>query len=165
MNIDQQHIYQFSRKSDISDWKVINDNVMGGFSISKLEINKKGYGVFTGQINTKNNGGFASINYSYNKEITLKKKKINIKLKADGKNYKIKFKNSVKDHVSYVKSFKTNGKWQTVSFLMSEMQPYTRGKKLNGENFNSEKIEKMSIVIANKVNEKFFITIDKIYLS
>ena len=42
-----------------NDWYVLNDNVMGGKSTSKIEVNNKGHLVFSGNVNT-DGGGFAT---------------------------------------------------------------------------------------------------------
>lgn len=38
-------IFDF-KKSDISDWKIVNDAVMGGRSSSKFYLNEEGHGYF-----------------------------------------------------------------------------------------------------------------------
>ena len=76
-------LYNFNKNSDLKEWRIVNDDVMGGISSSNLEINNEGNGVFKGIISTTNNGGFSSIRYNCNK--TFIKNKSYIKLKINSR--------------------------------------------------------------------------------
>lgn len=68
-------IFDFNTKSDLSNWRVVNDGVMGGTSRSKFYLNSKGHGCFDGTVSLENNGGFCSVKYEFN-SISLDKKKL-----------------------------------------------------------------------------------------
>ena len=57
--ITESMVFDFSKKENINNWSITNDNVMGGLSSSKMVINDQGEGVFSGSVSTDNNGGFA----------------------------------------------------------------------------------------------------------
>ena len=61
---DENVIFSFKSNADLGDWYILNDDVMGGVSTAKIEINDKGFGHFAGTVSTANNGGFASVRYS-----------------------------------------------------------------------------------------------------
>ena len=61
-------LFDFNIKSDISNWKVVDDVVMGGRSNGNFELNKNGYGVFSGNVSLENNGGFSSLRYRFDKK-------------------------------------------------------------------------------------------------
>ena len=46
---------------EILRWRVINDDVMGGLSQSRIELSPASTALFSGQLALENNGGFASI--------------------------------------------------------------------------------------------------------
>jgi hypothetical protein len=58
----------------MNNWKVVNDDVMGGISTASFELNNEGYAEFKGTVSTANNGGFASVRYRFKaKDIAGKK--------------------------------------------------------------------------------------------
>ena len=157
-------IFDFNKTSIISNWRLINDVVMGGGSTSKFYLNNVGQGVFTGTVSLKNNGGFSFLQYRFD-EINIKGfKKISIKLKGDGKEYQFRVKSNKYNQESYKTVFKTTKEWQTIEILLSELQPIFRGQKLNIPNFSSDKLEEIGFLIANKINEQFRLIVGEITL-
>jgi hypothetical protein len=161
-NIDAM-IYDFNSSSKRNDWKVVNDDVMGGISNSTIEINSEGHGLFTGEVSTENNGGFASVRHQFDTKIG-KKTKISMRLKGDSKSYQLRIKSKLSDYYSYVHDFQTTDKWETIEINLQDMYPSFRGRKLDMNNFNSPSIQEISILIGNKVDESFKLLIDKIEL-
>ena len=63
--LNSSHIlFDFSKDSDLSDWTIVNDGVMGGISQSDLTINANGNALFSGKVSLVYNGGFASVRYN-----------------------------------------------------------------------------------------------------
>jgi NADH dehydrogenase [ubiquinone] 1 alpha subcomplex assembly factor 1 len=160
-NEENKTIFEFKEGANINQWRTLNDAVMGGVSSSTIEINKEGKGVFKGDVSTENNGGFASVRYSSSIDVG-DSKSINIRLKGDGKNYQFRIKNSASDFESYITTFSTSGKWQTIEIKLNDLYPSFRGRKMDKPNFNESKFEEMSFLIANKKNESFELLLDKI---
>ena len=156
-------IFEFNKNANISSWKTLNDNVMGGVSASTFKISSEGHGVFEGKVSTANNGGFASVRYTSSVSIE-KYNSIKIRLKGDGKNYQFRIKKNANDFESYITSFPTSGNWETVEIKLNDLYPSFRGKKLNQPNFGGVKFEEMSFLIGNKKNESFKLILDKIDL-
>jgi NADH dehydrogenase [ubiquinone] 1 alpha subcomplex assembly factor 1 len=52
-------LYDFQSDSDLKNWNVVDDRVMGGQSLGNLEINAEGFGRYWGQVSLENNGGFS----------------------------------------------------------------------------------------------------------
>ena len=148
-------LFDFSKNSDISNWSVVNDDVMGGISKATFKLNTKGNGHFEGNVSTDNNGGFASIRYTMNKIKCENKTVVKIRLKGDGKNYQFRIKNKNSDYFSYITTFSTSGEWQTIELKLKDFYPSFRGRKLDMPNFNKKTIEQISILIANKKKESF----------
>lgn len=162
--MSQTIIYDFNNKSDLSDWIIVNDDVMGGVSSCKMSIDKYGNGVFDGQISTANNGGFSSIRLNLDKIEVKEGAFLNIRLKGDNKTYQLRIKTNQRDYYSYVVSFKTSNQWETISIPLSDMYPSFRGRKLAMDNFSESYFEQIAILVGNKVNETFKLTIDSIVL-
>ena len=54
-------IFDFNKDSDLRNWFVVDDVVMGGRSSGSFELSPDGHGVFKVNVSLENNGGFCSI--------------------------------------------------------------------------------------------------------
>jgi hypothetical protein len=160
--INNSLVFDFKKESNISNWVILDDVVMGGKSYGNFYLNKNGHGEFYGDVSLENNGGFSSVRYRFNKEKTNVFSKFIIRVKGDGKAYQFRVKNSKNDYHSYIYSFQTTKDWQTIEIPFAEMYPAFRGRKLNIENYQGEKMQEIAFLIGNKKNENFRLEIDKI---
>lgn len=159
-----QTIFDFTRQSDLDNWNVVDDVVMGGRSSGQLEINNEGNGVFSGFVTTENNGGFSSVRYQFDKINTSKDTKMVLYIKGDGKEYQIRIKDKINTYYSYITTIETSGEWQKITLLLQDFYPSFRGRTLDLPNYNSPSIEEVAILIGNKRKETFELIIDKIIL-
>ncbi|WP_298546297.1 CIA30 family protein [uncultured Aquimarina sp.] len=157
-------IFDFTKDSNLSNWNVVDDGVMGGISQGKFEINKEGNAVFKGNVSLENNGGFSSVRYRFNSKKVKEFTKVLIRLKGDQKKYQFRIKTNSSDRYSYIAHFKTTGDWQTVEVSLSEMYPAFRGRKLDLPNYPIETMQEIAFLIGNKKAEQFRLEIDKIEL-
>ena len=157
-------IFDFTTKSDIQNWTVVDDVVMGGKSSSTFKISAEGFGVFNGNISLKNNGGFSSLRYRFKRTIINKHKNVIIKLRGDGKAYQFRIKSNSGDYYSYISNFVSSGEWQEIVIPLKDMYPVFRGRKLDKPNFSNDYIEEIAFLIGNKKEEPFKLLIDKIEL-
>ena len=161
---NMQAIYNFSSQTNLKEWNIVNDGVMGGLSKSSLMLTDAGYGQFSGHVSLANNGGFASIQLNATIKLTKEKKFIVLRIKGDGKKYEFRLKGSVSQFESYVHQFSTSGEWENIKLAIDEFHPQYRGRKMNIPNFNFESIQQLSFLIANKKDEDFKLWIDWIGL-
>lgn len=164
MQLPHHSIVDFSKKYDISSWRVVDDVVMGGVSQGNFKIDKNGNGLYFGEISLENNGGFSSLRYGFEEIEVSKFSKVILRIKGDGKQYQFRIKDRYINYYSYIKEFSTSGKWEKIEIQLTDMYPAFRGRKLNMKNFSSETIEEIAILIGNKKEEKFQLEIDTIYL-
>jgi NADH dehydrogenase [ubiquinone] 1 alpha subcomplex assembly factor 1 len=157
-------IFDFNKNSDIRDWMILDDVVMGGESAGTFKLNAEGFGVFEGNISLDNNGGFSSLRYRFPQIIVKEYSTILIKLKGDGKKYQFRMKATSGDYYSYIAPFSTSGEWQEIEIPIKDMYPSFRGRRLEQPNFNKDYIEEIAFLIGNKKAEKFKLLIDKIEL-
>ena len=162
--MSSQIIFNFNKSSDIKNWIVIDDVVMGGKSSGSFKLNSDGYGVFLGDISLENNGGFSSVRYRFEKILINKSTKISIRIKGDGKKYQFRIKSNSGDYYSYISPFSTTGEWQEIEIPLKDMYPSFRGRKLDQPNFSNDTFEEITFLIGNKNKEKFQLLIDKIEL-
>lgn len=157
-------IFDFNKKSTIQGWTIVDDVVMGGESSGTFKMNGDGCGVFAGSISLDNNGGFSSVRYRFQKVVVKEYTKVVIKLLGDGKNYQFRIKANAQDYYSYIAPFSTTGEWQEIEFLLEDMYPSFRGRKLDQPNFSKQYMEEITFLIGNKKEESFKLLIDKIVL-
>lgn len=157
-------IFDLNKNSDIKNWTVVDDIVMGGRSSGSFGLNEDGHGIFQGFVSLENNGGFSSVRYQFKKIDVQTFTKIILKIKGDGKQYQFRIKANASDQYSYISTFSTTGDWQEVEIILKNMQPSYRGNKLDIPNFSKDQIEEIAFLIGNKNEEKFQLLIDKIEL-
>lgn len=162
---NMKEIYRFSTKTNLREWRIVNDGVMGGVSKSNLLIVNEGHGQFSGHVSLENNGGFASIQLNQSATIPDETKYIVLRVKGDGKQYEFRLKTDLYQSVSYVHPFKTSGEWENIRLAISEFYPQFFGQKLNRPNFNYKNIEQISFLISNKKEEDFKLLIDNISIN
>lgn len=159
-----QFIFDFNKESNIQNWFIVNDDVMGGKSRSNFTIDQDGFGVFEGRISLQNNGGFSSVRYRFESKNVKEFSKIVLKICGDGKKYQFRVKPNTRTYFSYVYNFDASNEWQEIEIPLKDMYPSFRGRKLNKSNFSESEIQEIAFLIGNKKEESFRLLIDKIEL-
>jgi hypothetical protein len=90
--------------------------------------------------------------------------KIVLHIKGDGKVYQFRIKENQYNIYSYVQSFKTTGKEETIELYLKDFAPQFRGLKLKMPNFEKNTIEQVALLVGNKKNEKFKLQLNTITL-
>ncbi|MGK0323610.1 MAG: hypothetical protein ACJARX_000389 [Psychroserpens sp.] len=157
-------LFDFNKESDINDWRVVDDVVMGGRSSGNFKINNEGHGKFTGRISLENNGGFSSLRYRFKTKDVSAYSKVILRIKGDGSNYQFRVKTTSRDYASYIYEFETNKDWLTIEIPFSAMDPRFRGRQLNDPNFPGEQMEEIAFLIGNKKEQSFELLLDTIIL-
>ena len=157
-------IYDFSLSSNPSDWRVVDDGVMGGLSQGSFKIDDKGNGVFEGDVSLENNGGFSSVRYPLDAVKVAPSTIVVLVVKGDKKEYQFRIKDKTNSYYSYITTFKTSGEWEEIELPLRDLYPSFRGRRLDLPNFSSESFEEIVFLIGNKKNEHFTLMIDKISL-
>ena len=157
-------IFDFNKSSNVQDWIVVDDVVMGGESSGTFKLNDDGFGVFEGSISLDNNGGFSSVRYRFQKTMIKEYNTIIVTLRGDGKKYQFRIKSNSGDYYSYIAPFLTSGDWQEIEIPLKDMYPSFRGRRLDQPNFSKDYIEEITFLIGNKKKEIFKLLIDKIAL-
>lgn len=159
-----KEIFDFTSTSNVTNWRVVDDGVMGGKSQGNFAVNEAGHGVFSGEISLENNGGFSSVRYTFKEVVVTEYSKVCIRLKGDGKTYQFRIKQNSGQAYSYIFPFETSGNWETIEIKLNEMYPSFRGRKLELPNFSEETIEEVVFLIGNKKEEQFKLLLDTIEL-
>lgn len=157
-------LFNFNSESNLTNWRIVDDVVMGGKSDGNFALNKAGYGLFSGRVSLENNGGFSMVQYTFDTKNVSNYSKVIIKLKGDGKTYQFRVKTDSNDYYSYVTSFDTSGNWETIEILFKDMYPAFRGRKLDMKNYPGNEMQMIAFLIGNKKAESFELEIKSITL-
>ena len=128
-------VFDFNKQSNLTNWVIVDDVVMGGRSSGSIEIDNNGNGVYSGSISLQNNGGFSSLRYKMDRLSVEKHKKIKLRVKGDGKNFQLRIKANSGDYYSYISQLSTNKEWQEIEIPLKDMYPSFRGRKLDFPHF------------------------------
>lgn len=123
----------FTDSSELENWVIINDTVMGGRSSARLNIEDE-HLIFNGYLSLENNGGFASVRRVYDERTWLPNNPLQIKTVGDGRRYQFRLRtNRQMDGVAYVATFQTTAdKAQSFSFEPGDFTPQFRGRFVRG---------------------------------
>lgn len=132
-NHDDLTLLDFSQPdSDLKGvWGPVDDVVMGGVSASEMRF-LPGKAVFSGQVSTANNGGFASVRTkNWHPPLDLSAYSgLELKIQGDGKRYKLILRSDdTWDGVGYSYSFDSfNNHAQTIRIPFNKLIPSVRAK-------------------------------------
>ena len=157
-------LFNFDKDSNMNNWKIVDDSVMGGLSKGNMILNSDGHAVYSGFVTTDNYGGFSSIRYNFEEKDVSSYKYVVLKVKGDGKPYQFRIKQERYQRFSYIQTFNTTGEWEIIKIPFKDFYPSFRGYKLNRPNFNGKTMEEIAFLIGNKKKENFKLEIDYIGL-
>ena len=75
-------LFNFDKNSNMNNWKIVDDSVMGGLSKGNMILNSDGHAVYSGFVTTDNNGGFSSIRYNFEEKDVSNYKYVVLKVKG-----------------------------------------------------------------------------------
>ncbi|MDB4220063.1 CIA30 family protein [bacterium] len=144
-------IYSFSSDS-YRHWQFVSDGVMGGLSTGKLTFEKDGevdFGRLTGDVTTKNNGGFiqfrANVSFDKTGDQGQMIKGVRLTGRGNGAKYFIHFRTSDNRRPSdyYSAEFQTGLEWNSIELPFSK---FKRSRFDNSILLSGNKIQSMGIV-------------------
>lgn len=165
MNGAEQVLTSFETSGQkITDWQIVDDGVMGGLSKGKFNISDDKKLKFSGNLSLENNGGFSSIR-SKRTTIDLSQfKGIKMRVKGDGRKYKLRLESDSRYRrmaVSFQHEFSTSKEgWSEVFIPFDKLKASFRGWNLPGMKFNSKSIQRVGLIIADKIEGPFELHVD-----
>ena len=151
-------IVSFVEPINAFEWIVVNDNVMGGISRSRVSINPDGYMLFNGNVSLEYGGGFASVRSSYENWEIGNFDGFVIKVWGDGKSYQFRCRMGNNfDGVAYRHYFQTNNEnWQEIRLPFSKFVPTYRGRILSDvKTLDPNAIRNLGLMISDKQSGNF----------
>ena len=147
-------LFDFARPSEnIKEiWGAVDDVVMGGVSESSIRL-AGNCAIFSGNVSTANNGGFASVRTrNFDPQFDLSSYQgIELRVQGDGNRYKFIIRCEGKwDGIGYCYSFDTLPNcWMTVQIPFAELIPVFRAKTLpQAGAFDASKVYSMQLMLS-----------------
>ena len=127
------------------EWNLVTDQVMGGLSVGKLSVEEiEGFKCYrmTGEVSTKNNGGFIQIRVKLNPEVYSKDYKgVYIKVYGNNNNYNLHLRTGLTfaPWQYYGFTFFSKKNWTEIRAPFNEFQKsnYYQPKSIIGQNIKS----------------------------
>ena len=134
-----------------NNWAYLADTVMGGVSRGGAEFSA-GALRLTGQVSTKNNGGFIQVRTRIDPTETVGKSGIKIKVKGNGDVYYLHVRNASArlPWQYYTASFQTSEKWKDIAISFHEFE---KSATLMPRKLKPESIKTIGIVAYGKDHE------------
>ena len=145
-----------------AQWFTRNDDVMGGHSRSRVEV-QGGLLRFSGTTSLEDNGGFASIRARGAfalRDATL----MRLRVRGDGRVYQLRLSTDARyrdSRVSWRGDFETRAnEWIEATVMFADMVPTWRGTVLDGPALDLSKVEEVGLLIADGQAGDFLLEVE-----
>lgn len=163
-------LFQFRQASDVANWQIVNDGVMGGRSTSQAALAKAEAGEsamrFSGNLSLENNGGFASVRSRPSGSLGLESgKTILLRVKGDGRRYTFNlYTADRRTAFSYQMDFNTQAdQWAEVRLPVDKFVAHSFGRPIPSMKLTPSQVQGVGILLGDKKSGPFKILIDQIY--
>ncbi len=154
----------FTENSELTNWIIINDTVMGGRSQANVVL-KDDFLLFEGDLSLENNGGFASTRRQDSSMQWLADQLIQVTLTGDGRNYQFRLRTKqVQNDMAYVANFSTNAnEFQTLTFAASDFTAQFRGQTVrDAPALSFANVAQLGFMLVDKTPGKFSLKVKEI---
>jgi len=156
-------LLDFSRSEVAQTFRVINDDVMGGVSMSRLR-STDGAMVFEGEVSLENNGGFASLRGPV--RFPAESAALLLTVRGDGQRYKLTLKlDDSPGTAQYQASFVAPREWQTLRFKPTDFAASFRGRAVVAPIVRLVDVHYIGLLISDKQSGPFKIELKDITLA
>ena len=149
-------VLDFTDPLNRENWRVSNDNVMGGRSKGGVDFSSD-LTTFSGTISLENNGGFSAVFYKI-RELDSNYEHIELDAMGDGQSYQLRVvTNNNGRYIQYAQEFKTvaNIRSKTL-FSLKDFQATFRGRNIdNAPALKSEDIFQVGLLFKKKSEDDF----------
>jgi len=154
----------FGKDTYGSQWRIVNDGVMGGRSTSSAVLTDQTL-YFTGNVSLENNGGFASIRSPYDSYDLSQFTEIVIKHRGTNRKFALTFDTDRRWYApNYKMLFYPTEEWQETVYKIEELKETSIGE-FTGRTIPKDKIAEiiqMGIILYDKKAGPFELEVDYI---
>jgi len=159
-------LFDFSSPNAAAEWHAVDDNVMGGGSLSRLRYHPEAYAVFEGRLALQNNAGFASVRSKPLEQNLEPNVDFLAEIKGDGRRYKFILRSSDSlEGVNYHAEFSTTGAWETVRIPSAAFVPRLRGRRVpDAAELDSSSVNQIGLMLADAKQGAFTLAIRRLWV-
>jgi len=150
-------LFDFSSSSpnDPSDWRSIDDPVMGGVSESRFVATDDG-AAFAGTVSLKQGGGFASVRAPESTYDLGGADGLRLRLRGDGQRYRLTTYTEAGGSISYRAPIEPPERWATIDVPFRTLTPYRRGTEVpDAPPFDPSRLRTLGFLIADEQDGPF----------
>jgi NADH dehydrogenase [ubiquinone] 1 alpha subcomplex assembly factor 1 len=155
-------LVDFDNRPQQPRWVAVNDDVMGGRSSGSAVV-EGGQLHFSGVMSLENNGGFASVRMRRGFDLSGATAVI-LRVRGDGRPYQLRLATDVRYRdmpVSFGAEFGTRaGEWTEVRVPLQSLKATVRGSTLHGQQMDPAQVREIGLLIADKREGVFTLTVD-----
>lgn len=159
-------LFDFAEGKNGSEWRAVNDGVMGGLSKGIFEVEGKAARLW-GTLSLENNGGFSSTRSPVSEYKLGKYQGLLLRVKGDGRTYAMTLRDTPYfTGMAFNASFETTqGEWIEVKVPFANFEGKYFGRKTNSGPIDPDQIRQMGVILADKKAGPFEIELDwlKVY--
>jgi monofunctional biosynthetic peptidoglycan transglycosylase len=143
-------------------WYIVDDRVMGGVSVSSVEILDSEVLQFTGTMSLESNGGFSSTRSDWAITDLGGFDGVLLRVLGDGKSYRLRIRSSeTGSEISYNALFETTpNTWKLVYIPFKDMVPTYRGFVTRDDPLNPASIGSFGFMLSDKQPGEFSLQVD-----
>jgi hypothetical protein len=146
-------LLDFSRPEVVRAFRVINDDVMGGVSTSRLSL-VAGAMRFEGELSLENNGGFASFRGAV--RLPAESAALLLTVRGDGQRYKLTLKlDDGAGTAQYQAAFVVPHAWRTLRFEPADFTASFRGRPVAAPVMRLADVQYFGLLISEKQSGPF----------
>ena len=150
MSTDLLFDFSSSSADDPSDWRSVDDPVMGGVSESTFEATPDG-AAFTGAVSLEQGGGFCSVRAPESAYDLSSTTGLRLRLRGDGNRYWLTLYTASGGPISYRAPLHPPEQWTEVDVPFSRLTPYRRGTKVpTAPPFAPSEVRTLGFLIADE---------------
>jgi len=158
-----RRLFDFNAPEELGCWEIVNDDVMGDASESRMTVSVESIATFQGTVLLDRGGGFASV-CTYPQPFGLSGYSgLRILARGDGKRYRVLLRtDDEKEGIVYDSPFETKARtWVTIDIPFSRFVPTVRGRTVaEAPRLMANSIRRIGVMIADKQDGPFRLDID-----
>jgi NADH dehydrogenase [ubiquinone] 1 alpha subcomplex assembly factor 1 len=157
-------LFDFSNPGAVAEWFAVDDNVMGGGSLSCLRYHPEAHADFEGRLAVQNNAGFASVRSQPFEPDLESNGDFVLEINGDGRRYKFIVRSQDSpEGINYHAEFATTGVWEIVRIPSSAFVPKLRGRRvMDAGELESSKVNQVGLMLADASQGDFTLSIRQI---
>jgi monofunctional biosynthetic peptidoglycan transglycosylase len=154
-------LFSFESPASAGEWRIVNDDVMGGVSTSRFRITDEGTLLFSGEISLDNNGGFASLR-SLPRALDLAGgDALHLRVRGDGRDYFVNlYVPRSRTAFSFRADMKTEpGQWTELHIPMQRFEARWFGRPAD-DALQPERVHSLGFMLSDGVPGSFELEVE-----